>query len=1428
MELYREIILKENPFSLEFDIEKLNELIEDENLGDENKDIIDFLFLCHQIFRNCYKGFIEVFEALKLTYEESIRFIYVVVNYHYNEIQKFYFEQLKSTRDERNVINLESAVFEKINFENGLNIPVGQGMEKGGDVVIILLEFFILLGKELIGKKCIDDFPDFLLAESSTKLWSLASELYAFNSFYEIVKYENGNVFIEEDAKVIKIKKSEKNIKLTTLEVIGEVRSLNNYSEYSYGLKSFLKEKRREKYFDSIKIQKGEIFPNVGYKNSNESFIRDAVLSLRTGNIFSKDDYGGLDLIDLIKIFSSISQLVKKVSQEVFSKNYTIKNIPFVINKDLLIEKISFITNLDSDKIVPVINSITDKNDSPYFWRKPLFESDNKIYLSFSLLKAPNYSLLLESYCETLTIDLVGKQQRFKNYILSELTDIEYCKIIIDEEISNVILLELQDYYLSINTFYITQFPIEKKENLDYLDKISLEISKITEKLKVLNNTGEKPYIPIILTNYNKYSGLILNEIPVLDIILLNNYLVTGAFQKGQIIRNKNKIKQDILSGFTYYDDEDDFNNNLLNFLYYPVPVYEIKNKIYWLETPVLPSDAKMQIYLDNYNYESEEGNIEYELTLLSETLKRQYLTNPEGKLNHLANKVILFRITNIFHYITFSKYKLTSYRHQLINVFSEINVNGYIHLLHYFRISLRYLNNVKLKKTIKFKSVKYNSDQVFQSLEKNFKKNNKFSVTTLDFEHKYSKEEEKEIISLAIDVISTLTIKKYEPEEIENYLLMLAIIRYFKAKYNLNDYFYLGASNIISALNHNFLYQQARNLSEEIFAIAIKEGKEFKGWGTLFMCSDQQRNKFNSLIYSCFYLNSLSVVDKLPYTEAIDVFYNILKFARSLELPEVLDDVFNFMISLKLEEYDFQKAHLTYYLSIANRKQKDREKIVDDSIVFFSKNRERIFKYGDKGAIPWLNYFYNVKRLNDEGFKTVNVDDIIKSIEDILNEEDVLPIKSRHFYNADTKENFIKNLKRIFSTYYVYDFVSEITNLEMDTNVIIENAIKENDFESILLTGIVLNDIRLIYKESNNVSGEEVGFIINNSNSDIFDQYLKNILDKLTLKPKQLFVYFFSHKNKVYYLMINHEKKIMIKDAMTWHSNYNFLKSKNKFYFNSADYYGIEEQEEHYSELIEELKYTSIDIKEEFEELLITTNLEVSKTPFNLIVNNGDFIGSNKPITNVLLIDWFIENCDEVIIENLLINCWIPIEDGDPTLNLGYDKIKPVFDEFKIKTFTKSIPEVPFDKDINIFFAHGELDEIGFKVVSVNEEKFVVNKEKIFGYGKIAILFICHSGSINEDLFSNKVQSLIYELIQYGYSSVIAPFWALEATIPSFWLRFFLENFREGYTISESVYLANNSLADYQQEISDSFYVPEGRLAMHLYGNPNITLKTI
>lgn len=118
-----------------------------------------------------------------------------------------------------------------------------------------------------------------------------------------------------------------------------------------------------------------------------------------------------------------------------------------------------------------------------------------------------------------------------------------------------------------------------------------------------------------------------------------------------------------------------------------------------------------------------------------------------------------------------------------------------------------------------------------------------------------------------------------------------------------------------------------------------------------------------------------------------------------------------------------------------------------------------------------------------------------------------------------------------------------------------------------------------------------------------------------------------------------------------------------------------------------------------------------------------------------------------------------------------------------------------------------------------------ILDPEYLFGCGEIAILFICNSGVVNEDFFAKGVSSLCYDILALGYKAVIALFWRLDITIPSFWLESFFDSFNEGYRLSEAVHIANLNLGDYKENISTAFIVPEGKLAMHIYGNPNIRI---
>jgi hypothetical protein len=121
----------------------------------------------------------------------------------------------------------------------------------------------------------------------------------------------------------------------------------------------------------------------------------------------------------------------------------------------------------------------------------------------------------------------------------------------------------------------------------------------------------------------------------------------------------------------------------------------------------------------------------------------------------------------------------------------------------------------------------------------------------------------------------------------------------------------------------------------------------------------------------------------------------------------------------------------------------------------------------------------------------------------------------------------------------------------------------------------------------------------------------------------------------------------------------------------------------------------------------------------------------------------------------------------------------------------------------------------MGFKGLYPSDDKVYTN-DSIFGKGKVAILFVCHSGSVVKNHYSNSVHTLTKSLLESGYQAVIAPSWSLNICIPGIWTKELLENLKNGSSLSSAVYYAN-------KKIYSIYKVESACAAMHLFGNPHL-----
>lgn len=238
--------------------------------------------------------------------------------------------------------------------------------------------------------------------------------------------------------------------------------------------------------------------------------------------------------------------------------------------------------------------------------------------------------------------------------------------------------------------------------------------------------------------------------------------------------------------------------------------------------------------------------------------------------------------------------------------------------------------------------------------------------------------------------------------------------------------------------------------------------------------------------------------------------------------------------------------------------------------------------------------------------------------------------------------------------------------------------------------------------------------------------------------------------------------------------------------------------------------------------EILLICDIAVSTFPHNLLLDSaGEFIAAKTPITNILNPDLFIKlnATSSQLGRDLSITAWTPIVDNDFAIQAVHSTLLEELEQFNIQFITGRVPESTPSSDVNIFVGHGSIGSDGFRAVYTADTIAIKSWANIFGQGKIAILFICHSGAMQQRFFMHQLTSLSVKLIELGYQSVIGSFWALNIKFPAIWAKHFLNSFNAGETVASSVYTANKAIAN-------TFMMPNAWAAMHLFGNPNLQCR--
>lgn len=710
--------------------------------------------------------------------------------------------------------------------------------------------------------------------------------------------------------------------------------------------------------------------------------------------------------------------------------------------------------------------------------------------------------------------------------------------------------------------------------------------------------------------------------------------------------------------------------------------------------------------------------------------------------------------------------------------------------------------------------------------------KEQRISNTVVDLST-LTQEEKMQLCSLYINGIQSKGQNiHWTNSDIEGVVLNLGYLRKLLASLDKIELFYHAVGIFFERLTTSEHFQLGRDIAEEIIICSFQDGVPEYGFLNSFRLYANQASVHAGLMYANLSLLS-SVKNGSLFSEkyAKDIIWQSIKFFRNVGLFPWAIRVYN-SIPTTLHFLDYERRSLdhSYFFGLIEVKDAELpERVLD----YLNKEREAIISGGVSEVTPWLITLYNINRIYPEAdFSQTGLGFYLQVFESIVPAENIEREKNIIFGNSgELKQYLLESLIKLNETRNRTDFVYDNEGAIRISNRLLKYCIENRDAAGFLLAMLLKSDYSILFKqkESKGVAPIELPNI---NISDLDNDYENNevLFTKLDLRADDIMIWLGRSEGTLYELSLINK---------TFH--YNYLDKWNFNDYNevvNSDYivdlsfedtvnekWGIrqifrEEHEESAKKMKEKLSFSKLIVSPDSKCILIVKDMGLSKYPHNLFLNDrGDFISEHTPVTNVLSTEWLSKTRNESDLPaRLSKSIWIPTVSMDMTLNYLFGKIEDTVLNAGFKVYQELKPEFPLNSDLNIICSHGAEDISETQILSQKTSK-TYNLDTVVGSGKILIFFVCYSGSMKTEFFRNNITSLVKRFISNGYSAVIAPFWALDATIPGFWLPEFLNSLDAGLTIDQAVYNAN-------MKVLDRYPNPAAWACLHLYGNPYLKIK--
>ncbi|HEN5125959.1 TPA: hypothetical protein U6I84_005103 [Klebsiella quasipneumoniae] len=763
----------------------------------------------------------------------------------------------------------------------------------------------------------------------------------------------------------------------------------------------------------------------------------------------------------------------------------------------------------------------------------------------------------------------------------------------------------------------------------------------------------------------------------------------------------------------------------------------------------------------------------------------------------------------------------------KLSNIFHAIGDNTAVVLLFVLMNKLTNINGIKLLKhsyintePVFDKLTSYiKSDIIANNGQFNFLKHKK-GTTTLGKRKLYAT-----ILSMVREYLRNTN---KETDDFEITIILLINMWELSPKLDRLHEFYIMFCSCLHKLQLNQQNQKVRDLAETALVLGVRDKMLHYSFYVRMAVYSRQFNVIDSLLSAHLMIHGYNYTHQENEMFVSKLLLELFITLRNFRLYPYAKQVKQAHDRLKIEDhYDNHQFDMAMF---------NMRLMMDEDGLFESVNdyleENDVLEFDVASGAPWLVFLLNLKRKNKTQFE--KLDNLIASLSRLEKHKDLCNYAVIEDYNKamssvvqDNKEAVQKGISNILKSRDITDVSYELTMLQPIVKTLLKNSIKSEDFEGILI--------------AHALSSGPLGFEINNEevvmeltplkkdvkipSPTIFNDYLSHISNLIEESEKSVFLWVGCCDDFSYSVCLNQRNfslhindSFRIKELRHWESTQTELLAFN----DQPNLQSIlDSNNEYWSResciIIDNLPVLT-DVCEA-DNIIIFRDVNISYLPPNLIKTiSGKILADLSPLHIPSTVELYIKD-NPFAIEHNNIKLWAPVEEGDFAINIAFDKIDSLFNDTSLTKITSLNPRNDLNKDINIFISHGGKDSLyGFKSISPAENKFFINESDVFGTGKVAILFICHSGSYKSSMFATKLDGLVSKVLDLGYECVLAPAWSYNVILTGIWTKNFVDALNEGYNLSESTFIANKSVK--------STYPGVGAYAaMHLFGNDKLIL---